>query len=159
MVKSIQYTINSPEEMIKLGQKLGELCCGGENIYLIGELGAGKTVFVKGLALGLHVPEVITSASFVLVQVYHGRLPLYHIDLYRLDSPLQLEILGLDEIMEECGVVAIEWADLFLTSLAPEYLEVKIIYMGDKRQVVMRGNNGLYCNILERMEQSVNFSL
>lgn len=125
---NLDYVVNNRREMLELGARLGRLCRGGERFYFIGELGAGKTTFVKGLGAGLGVEDVIISPSFVLLQVYRGRLPFFHLDLYRLTSPAQLNALDLDDIWEAGGVVAVEWADLFLPWLESGCLEVDISY-------------------------------
>ena len=105
---------NSPSETFAMGHKLGERLLGGEILLLSGPLGAGKTVFVKGLADGIGVdPEEVTSPSFTLVNPYAGRLALYHLDLYRLDEGASAaHAVDLDELlMEEDAVIVIEWAE------------------------------------------------
>jgi tRNA threonylcarbamoyladenosine biosynthesis protein TsaE len=92
------------------GKQIGMNSIGGEMIGLIGPLGAGKTVFVQGLASGLSVTDnAVTSPTFVIVNLYQGRLPLCHADLYRLDQPIGT--IGLEEYLDWNGVTAIEWAD------------------------------------------------
>jgi len=109
-----EWTSNSPAETFKLGERTGSLLTGGELLLLSGPLGAGKTVFVKGLASALDLdPEEVTSPSFTLVNPYAGRLPLYHIDLYRLDAGASAaHAVDLDELlMDETAVIVIEWAE------------------------------------------------
>jgi len=103
---------SSADETFAVARGIGERLTGGEVFFLKGDLGSGKTVFAKGLAAGLGiVPSEVTSPTFTLINVYEGRLRLYHIDLYRLDAVVHDE-LGLDEILEEeRAVVAIEWAE------------------------------------------------
>ncbi len=102
--------VNGAQQTFLLGKQIGLSAVGGEVIGLIGPLGAGKTVFVQGLAEGLSVTDgTIASPTFVMMSLYQGRLPLCHIDLYRLDAPL--ETIGLDEYLRWHGVTAIEWAD------------------------------------------------
>jgi tRNA threonylcarbamoyladenosine biosynthesis protein TsaE len=121
-------------------RRLGESC--GRDIrdpvvlFLIGDLGSGKTVFVQGLARGLDVPETdyVTSPSFTLINEYPGRLRLYHIDLYRLESNLDPDDLGLTEILKGDDVAAVEWADKLPSGLQPDRLEVRFeIGEGDHR--------------------------
>lgn len=107
-----EFLTRSPEETFELGRRLGLSQSGGAVILLSGELGTGKTVFVKGLAAGLGIdPDDVCSPSFTIINIHEGRLRLYHVDLYRLDSALRPD-LGLDEILEERdAVVAIEWGE------------------------------------------------
>jgi tRNA threonylcarbamoyladenosine biosynthesis protein TsaE len=93
----------------ELGRQVGERVTGGEIICLAGPIGAGKTVFVAGLAAGLNVASTITSPTFVIMSCYEGRLPLCHVDLYRMDAPI--ETIGLEEYLTWNGVTAIEWAE------------------------------------------------
>jgi len=102
---------HSADETFELAARLAATLRPGTFVLLRGDLGAGKTVFVRGLASGLGVdPEAVTSPTFVLVQQYHGRVPLIHADLYRLDSVAAVEDLGLEEL-ESGAVVAIEWSE------------------------------------------------
>jgi tRNA threonylcarbamoyladenosine biosynthesis protein TsaE len=105
-------TTRSELETAALGRELGATLSAGDVVLLVGDLGAGKTAFVRGLAEGLGVDrDEVSSPTFTLVQEYRGgRLPLFHVDLYRLDDPREIDDLGLDEIAED-GVLAIEWAE------------------------------------------------
>jgi tRNA threonylcarbamoyladenosine biosynthesis protein TsaE len=109
-----EITANSPEETFELGKKVGDRLKGGELILLTGGLGAGKTVFTKGVmaALGYDADEV-NSPSFTLVNLYQARLPVYHIDLWRLDNTNDAAVaVGLDDILEDDKAIAIiEWAE------------------------------------------------
>ena len=105
---------HSEEETAAVGRELAATLSAGDVLLLYGDLGAGKTAFVRGLAegLGVHRDEV-SSPTFTLIQEYRsGRLPLFHADLYRIDDPRELDELGLDEIAED-GVLAIEWAERY----------------------------------------------
>jgi tRNA threonylcarbamoyladenosine biosynthesis protein TsaE len=109
-----EWTSHSPEETQSLGERLGSFLRGGEILLLSGQLGAGKTLFVKGIAQALGVPDTeVTSPSFTLVNHYLGRLKLYHIDLYRLNEGAQAAYaVDLDELlMDERAVIVIEWAE------------------------------------------------
>ena len=108
-----EWQSHDAAETFALGRQLGEQLSGGEVLLLNGPLGAGKTVFVKGIASALNVdPEEVTSPSFTLVNPYTGRLPLFHIDLYRLDEGSRAaEAVDLDELLtDERAVIVIEWA-------------------------------------------------
>ena len=99
------------DETSNVGERLARTLRPGDVVLLYGELGAGKTAFVRGLARGLGAdPEGVSSPTFTLIQEYAGRIPLYHVDLYRL-QPQEIPDLGLDDLMLGDGVVAIEWAD------------------------------------------------
>ena len=106
------FRSRSEEETLRLAEKLAEGLAGTELILITGELGAGKTVFVKGLASGLKVPDVnsVCSPSFTLVNIYEGRATLFHVDLYRLEDPEEIADLGLEDYLGN-GVVAVEWAE------------------------------------------------
>src|SRR5262249_5923145 len=108
-----QYLSHNPAETFNIGKRVGKSLMGGEILLLSGPLGAGKTIFVKGIAAGLGLdPEEVTSPSFTLVNPYDGRLRFYHIDLYRLDEGVSAaHAVGLDEVLtDEHAVVVIEWA-------------------------------------------------
>ena len=102
----------SERDTAAIGREIGSTLVAGDVVLLHGDLGAGKTAFVRGLAEGLGVPgDEVSSPTFTLVQEYRGgRLPLFHVDLYRLTDPREIDDLGLDEIAED-GVLAIEWAE------------------------------------------------
>lgn len=125
---------NSLEQTIELGQSLGKTCQGGEVIALAGELGAGKTYFVKGLASGLDVEELeeVVSPSFIILREHKGRVPLYHIDFYRLESNGQVVDIGLEEFFYGPGVCAVEWAEKFSSLLPDDRLDVKINILGEQ---------------------------
>ena len=134
MSADFHLVTESPEETQRIGRLLGEECAGGEAFFLVGPLGSGKTCFTQGLAWGLGVEEYAHSPTFVLVTEYHGRLPLYHIDLYRIESIEEAMELGLDEYLHGDGVCAIEWADRALPALEQEGLVVELADLGDQRR-------------------------
>ena len=108
-----QTTTRSVDETKNLGKTIGTAVTGGTVLALTGDLGSGKTSFVQGLAIGLEVPAgyYITSPSYTLINEYPGRFTLFHVDLYRISDPMELEDIGLYEILRNSGIVAIEWAD------------------------------------------------
>ena len=110
---TLTLTTQSPEQTQEIGRKLGELCRPGDWIGLTGELGAGKTCFVGGLAQGLEVPDTfqIRSPTFILHHTYPGRFPLHHLDLYRIHTGTELFELGYDELLFGEGVCAVEWCE------------------------------------------------
>ncbi len=130
----------SAEETEEIGRRVGARLRGGELIVLEGDLGMGKTVFVKGLARALGVdPEEVSSPTFVLVAPHEGRLPLYHIDLYRLENPLEIADLGIEELLESGAVVAVEWGDKLPPDLRIGALAVTLSDLGeDSRRLAIR---------------------
>ena len=117
----------SPEETEALGRRLAETASPGDIICLNGELGVGKTVFVKGFSKGLGITEPVVSSTFTILQEYHGgRLPMYHFDVYRIDDPDELFEVGLDEYLYGEGVTLIEWAELIRELLPADTKEIRI---------------------------------
>jgi tRNA threonylcarbamoyladenosine biosynthesis protein TsaE len=111
-----EFTTKSADETIALGRKLASLLAPPRLVLLRGDLGAGKTTLVKGIAEGFHAAseEDVTSPTFTLIHEYRGpAATLYHIDLYRVDTPRELETLGLDDLIGENSVVLIEWGEKF----------------------------------------------
>jgi tRNA threonylcarbamoyladenosine biosynthesis protein TsaE len=114
------FISHSPEETAAFAERLAGQVRPGHLLALVGDLGAGKTQFVKGLARGLGVTEAILSPTFALVHSYSsGRLPLYHLDFYRLDGPDQILAAGLDEYFVPAGVTVIEWWDRWTNDAPP----------------------------------------
>jgi tRNA threonylcarbamoyladenosine biosynthesis protein TsaE len=116
---------DTPGQTLAVAAALGELLVAGDVILLVGDLGAGKTAFVQGLARGLGVEEPVTSPTFTIVQEYDGRLPLTHVDVYRLDRVQDLYDLGLEERGDR-GVTVVEWGDLVEQVVPAEHLVVRI---------------------------------
>jgi tRNA threonylcarbamoyladenosine biosynthesis protein TsaE len=103
--------LTTAAETIEFGEKIGEHLSPGQVINLQGPLGSGKTTLVKGIAKALDIGEAVTSPSFTLISEYDGRLPLYHMDLYRIDNLEEFELLGAEELMYDRGVTVIEWGE------------------------------------------------
>jgi tRNA threonylcarbamoyladenosine biosynthesis protein TsaE len=133
---SFELMSESPERTIRLGRILGEMLYDGAFVALVGGLGAGKTVLAKGIALGLGVEDEgeVTSPSFVLVNEYRGRVPIYHVDLYRLESPAEVEGTGWEDFLAGPGVVLVEWADRAENHLPPERIEVHLDWAGEEKR-------------------------
>jgi tRNA threonylcarbamoyladenosine biosynthesis protein TsaE len=121
----------SPEETQQLGRRLGEIALAGDVFLLTGNLGSGKTCLTQGIAWGLGVKEYAFSPSFVLIREYAGRLPLYHIDFYRLDNIEEIAALGLDEYLYGQGVCVVEWAEKGLALMPDEYLLINLSYLAE----------------------------
>jgi len=129
---------HSPEETRYLGQILGKTLIPGMVITLDGDLGSGKTTFVQGIGKGLGISDndYITSPTYNLINEYSGRHCLFHIDLYRLMDPLEIDELGLEEIIYSQGISAIEWADRLPDKTLTSYLSVRIMITGEETRKV-----------------------
>jgi len=126
--KKIRITSKGIDDTVQLGEMLGKLLEPGDVIAFIGDLGAGKTTMIKGIALGLGVKDKhkVKSPTFSLMHHYKGRIPVYHIDAYRLESAQELINIGSDELFFGDGVSLVEWADNVIESLPEEYLQIVI---------------------------------
>jgi len=131
---AIDVTTNSANETVKFGQKFGSQLKGGEVVALYGNLGSGKTHLIKGIVAGLGAEDAaneVTSPTFVLVNEYSGRLEVYHLDAYRLDSIAQFEQIGFDDYCHPGSVVLIEWADKVEQALAGiNYIKIELSHLG-----------------------------
>jgi len=130
---------NSPEETIELGQRLGSQLKGGEVIAVCGPLGSGKTHLIKGIAAGAGAQDSrdVTSPTFVIVNEYSGRLDIYHIDAYRLDSTAEFEVLGFDDFCYPQSVVLIEWADKVESALrAVDCIRIELSHAGQTKRKI-----------------------
>lgn len=126
------YTKNE-EELINLGERLGTLLQKNDVLILSGELGAGKTTFTKGLAKGLGIRQMIKSPTYTIVREYEGRLPLYHLDVYRIEG--DADSIDLDEFLFGGGVTVIEWGHLLGEDLPDSYLELEILKEAEGRRL------------------------
>jgi tRNA threonylcarbamoyladenosine biosynthesis protein TsaE len=117
---------DSPDATRALAAALAALVEAGDVISLVGDLGAGKTAFAQGLARGLGVAGPVTSPTFTIVQEYEGRLPVAHVDVYRLDTMQDLYDLGFDELIDDGRVTIVEWGDLIAPALPADHLVVRI---------------------------------
>jgi tRNA threonylcarbamoyladenosine biosynthesis protein TsaE len=126
------FRSHAPAETQAIGERLGARLQPGAVVACTGELGAGKTCFLQGLARGLGVTGPVTSPTFVLVNQYRGRLPVYHLDAYRTGSLTELVDLGLEEMLHGDGVTVIEWADKLLPLLPARTIRVHLSGLGDE---------------------------
>ncbi|MBO4278655.1 MAG: tRNA (adenosine(37)-N6)-threonylcarbamoyltransferase complex ATPase subunit type 1 TsaE [Spirochaetales bacterium] len=134
------FTIRTAEDMEALGRSIGEKCTPGTVISLRGSLGAGKTVFAKGVARSLGINEAIVSPTFTLVQEYEGRLPMYHMDLYRITSEDDFQMIGGEDMLYSDGVTLVEWSEIINDTLPVGTLFVQITVNDDQsRTVVIKG--------------------
>lgn len=119
-------TTRQEEETVKIGELLGQNLSSPLVIALEGELGTGKTVFVRGVSRGLKVQEQVSSPTFVLLKIYRGRLPVYHFDFYRLGADEDPIELGFEDYLPGEGIACIEWAERLPALLPPDQLQIKL---------------------------------
>lgn len=135
MARSLRVTTRSAQETSILGTALAALLLPGDIVSLTGELGAGKTVFVQGLAAALGVDREVTSPSFTLVHEYEARYPIVHVDFYRLDSFQEVLDLGFEELLDPDAIVLLEWGDAVEPLLPNSYLTVDLRRVPDPEAV------------------------
>ena len=151
----INLISHSPEETQKLGFRIGELSLPADVFLLVGSLGAGKTCLTQGIAWGLDIKEYALSPTFVIVREMHGRLPLYHIDLYRLDNINEIEDLGLDDYLYGKGACVVEWAEKALSLLPSERLLIQIEFLSDtERSLQLKPRGKRYQELLAQLKTS-----
>jgi tRNA threonylcarbamoyladenosine biosynthesis protein TsaE len=148
------FAIQCLAETEALGRRLGTLLFPGAVVALVGQLGAGKTQLVRAIAEGLAIPnpDAVSSPTFVLIQEYAARLPIYHFDAYRLSSEAEFAELGVHEYFDGDGVCLIEWADKVRGVLPAEYLEVRLHITGaESRRVEVEGRGARYDAVIEAL--------
>jgi tRNA threonylcarbamoyladenosine biosynthesis protein TsaE len=136
----ITAATTSVEDTRALAAAIAALAAPGDLIVLAGDLGTGKTAFAQGFARGLGVEEPVTSPAFILVRTYDGRLPMVHLDVYRLDTMQELVDLGIAELLDEGAVTLVEWGDAVAPALPADFLEVRLVASGapDDRRLALR---------------------
>jgi tRNA threonylcarbamoyladenosine biosynthesis protein TsaE len=152
----VVFETKSASETIQIGKNIGSLLRPDDVVALVGELGAGKTQFIKGLAEGAGVgkPTYISSPSFTLINEYLGRVPFYHIDLFRLEQEKEAEELGLEDYFQAGGITAIEWADKIPSLLPEEILWIEIHYTGENtRSLEISGKGDRYHKLVEELSK------
>jgi tRNA threonylcarbamoyladenosine biosynthesis protein TsaE len=155
MGKKVVIQTHRASETVRIGKSIGSRLLPGDVVALVGELGAGKTQFIKGLAAGVGIgnPLYISSPSFKLINEYPGKITLYHIDLFRLEGEKEAEELGLEDYFQGRGISAIEWADKIPISLPKERLLVHIAYTGKStRSIEISGKGKRYEGLVELID-------
>ncbi len=151
---------HSPEETFRLGESLGKIAGPGDVFCLNGELGTGKTVFAKGVAAGLEVKGRVASPTFTLINEHRGRIPFYHMDVYRLGSPEEMWDLGYEEYIYGRGVTLVEWAHLVDDFLPGDRLDINISQAGDQSReitIIPRGErHGLLVEEMKKLVRAGN---
>ena len=151
----LELISHSPEQTQQFGVHIGELALPGDVFLLVGGLGTGKTCLTQGIAWGLNIEEYAASPSFVIVRELYGRLPLYHIDLYRLDHIEEIAELGLDDYLYGSGVCVVEWAEKGLSVLPIEHLLIQISFLSDsERKFQLKPSGKRYLEIVAQLKNS-----
>lgn len=132
----LTFTTSSAEETIELGKKIGRLLKKGDIIAMQGTLAAGKTTITKGIAAALGITETITSPTFCLISEYQGTMPLYHMDVYRLDGTEDFINLGTDDMLYGDGVSIIEWSEKIMEELPSNTIVLKITPQEDGKRII-----------------------
>ncbi|MCC5466132.1 tRNA (adenosine(37)-N6)-threonylcarbamoyltransferase complex ATPase subunit type 1 TsaE [Pelosinus baikalensis] len=160
----LEFKTTSPEETSAFGKRLAKVLSAGKVVCLVGDLGAGKTLLVQGLAEGLGIAESVHSPTFTILNVYEGRFPVYHFDLYRLENAGELFDIGFYEYTEADGLSIIEWADKFPEELPAEYLwiEIRSNYENnegsvEERVLQVRALGATYEQLCEELKQTCQF--
>ena len=137
---SRQFTTRSPEETVALGRKLASELRPPKLVVLTGDLGAGKTTLIKGIAEGFNAAkqEDVTSPTFTLIHEYRGKdANVFHIDLYRVDTPRELETLGIDDLMDDRSVILIEWGEKFARFLEERDVKIQMERLSDTERKII----------------------
>jgi tRNA threonylcarbamoyladenosine biosynthesis protein TsaE len=150
----LELTAGAPEDTMAVGEAVASLLWEGDAIALTGELGAGKTTFVRGAARALGFDGAVASPTFTLVREYQGRVRIYHVDVYRLDRVQDVLDLGLEEMVAQGGVLLVEWGDAVEGLLPDDHLLAEITLAGDDaRRIVVTGMGPSWAIRWERLER------
>ena len=156
IMNPFKLVTHSAAETQKVGISIGKLAEPGDIFLLIGDLGAGKTCLTQGIAYGLDIQEYTLSPSFVIMRELHGRLPLYHMDFYRLENIAEISDLGLDDYLFGEGVCVIEWANKGLTVLPEDHLLIGIDYLSNnERSFVIEPRGERYIRMVEQLRETI----
>lgn len=154
----LKLVTRSPEETQAFGKRCGELSKPGDILLLTGELGAGKTCLTQGIAFGLGIKEYALSPTFVIMRQLKGRLPLYHIDLYRLDRLEETADLGLDDYFFSDGISVVEWAEKALSLMPSEHLLIQIEYLDSSGRLLrLKPEGKRYQALVRELGKDFNF--
>lgn len=149
---SLELISHSPEQTQYIGVKLGELAQAGDVFLLTGKLGSGKTCLAQGIAWGLEVKDYASSPSFVLVKEHQGRLPLYHIDLYRLNRVEEIQEVGLDDYFYGKGICVVEWAEKGGIALPSEHLLINLEFVSaTERRLTFEAKGARYQELVSEL--------
>ena len=150
--------MDSIEKTVAFGESLSQILKGGDVLALIGDLGVGKTLITRGIASGLGIKTgQVSSPTFTLIQAYDCTIPVIHVDLYRLEHPLAIQQLGLEDYFTYQNIVIIEWADRFIQALPPDYLDIQLQH-GDtetSRYMTIRATGPRTTNIVRALRSAM----
>ncbi len=149
--------MDSEQNTLECGERLAHYLQGGDVLALTGDLGAGKTLMTRGVALGLGIAaEQVTSPTFTLIQTYERETPVIHVDLYRLEKPAAIWQIGLEDYFTSNNIVIVEWADRFLEILPPDYLALHLEHGETEtvRHLTIRGIGPRSLSIVTTLRQS-----
>ena len=158
-MESLKLNSYSPEQTQLLGSYLGKLAQVGDIFLLTGDLGTGKTCLIQGIAHGLGIEEYAFSPSFVIIREYRGRLPLYHIDFYRLDRIEEITDLGLEEYFYGNGICAVEWAEKALPVLPQNNLLIELNHIPEyeaQRIIYLKPKGERYIKLIKRLQLNLS---
>jgi tRNA threonylcarbamoyladenosine biosynthesis protein TsaE len=158
MRSQIVLSSDNPERTFQWGTVLGRLLNRGDIVALVGELGAGKTTLTQGIVRGLGVAKdhYIGSPTFTLINEYEGRVPVYHLDFYRIEFPSEMVNLGLEEYLDGDGVAIIEWADKIEALLPEEHMMVRMAYVDySVRTLDIMGRGAHYDGLVESLKRKL----
>jgi tRNA threonylcarbamoyladenosine biosynthesis protein TsaE len=155
-MNNLNLITHSPEQTHELGRSIARLAQPGDVFLLVGELGTGKTCLTQGIAWGLGIEEYTLSPTFVIMRELRGRLPLYHIDLYRLDDIKEVADLGLDDYLYGNGLCVVEWAEKGMSMMPAEHLLVEISHLGEsERSFQIKPSTERYQEMLEQLKETM----
>ncbi|MGM0436760.1 MAG: tRNA (adenosine(37)-N6)-threonylcarbamoyltransferase complex ATPase subunit type 1 TsaE [Bacillota bacterium] len=157
MEKEKYFISNNEYETIKLGKNLGKNAKVGQIILLKGDLGSGKTRFVKGIAGALNLNKEVSSPTYNLINEYPGKIPLYHMDLYRLDNEMDLLNIGFEDYLYRDGIVVIEWPELAYSLLPEDFLLITFEIISDNtRKLKFEAKGKKSKNLMKGLAEYVN---
>lgn len=157
MEKEKYFISNNENKTIKLGKILGKKVKAGQIILLKGDLGSGKTRFVKGIAKALNLSKEVSSPTYNLINEYPGEIPLFHMDLYRLDNEMDLLNIGFEDYLYRDGIVVIEWPELAYNLLPEDFLFIKFVIMSkNKRKIKFKANGKQSKKLMKGLAEYVN---
>jgi len=152
-MKGFSFSSNSASQTMRFAKRLSHFLKKGDVLGFVGNLGSGKTTFIKGLAKGLGFKNKINSPSFVVLKIYRKNIALYHFDLYRLKSLKDLEDIGYEDFVSDSGICVIEWADRAKTLLPKDYLKIRIEIIGEGRRLIkLTGYGKRYRNLIKKLD-------